>query len=322
MLESLVNRFIYYPDPHWIVTPADLGLKAEDVLLRPEPGVQLHAWFFPQPQPPGVSAPLRSGMLAQSTVEPPGVSTPLHSPWHPLAPDGATAGVTEPRQVGMLAQSTAEPPVVSTAELLATLLFCHGNAGNVSHRLENVAYLLRSGFQVLLFDYRGYGHSSGQPSEQGLYRDAATAWAHLAGRTDTTGAPRVIFGRSLGGAVAVDLATRAEGVEADALIIESTFTSVRALTRLVLPFPLPELPVKYDSLSKIGQLKMPLLVIHGERDELIPFAEGRALFEAAPQPKTWYPIRGAGHNDTYLVGEEAYFRRLATFVSDLPGAQN
>lgn len=249
MLESLVNRFIYYPEPHWMITPADLDLEAEDVFLTPEPGVQLHAWFFPHPEP------------------------------------------------------------------LATLLFCHGNAGNVSHRLENVVYLLRAGFQVLLFDYRGYGHSSGQPSEEGLYRDAATAWAHLLRRGDTAGSPRIIFGRSLGGAVAVDLATHAE---AGALIIESTFTSVHTLARLVFPLPLPSLPVKYDSLSKIGQLKMPLLVVHGEWDELIPFAEGRMLFEAAPEPKAWYPIPGASHNDTYLVGGEAYFHRLATFVDNLP----
>ena len=251
MLESLVNRFIYYPEPHWAIIPADLGLQAEDVSLEPESGVRLHGWFFPHPEP------------------------------------------------------------------LATLLFCHGNAGNVSHRLENVAYLLSTGFQVLLFDYRGYGHSSGQPSEQGLYQDAAAAWVHLVERADTASVPQIIFGRSLGGAVAVELATR---VEADALIIESTFTSVLALTRLIFPLPLPSLPVKYDSLSKIGQLKMPLLAIHGEQDELIPFAEGQALFEAAPEPKTWYPIPGAGHNDTYHVGGEAYFLRLATFVRNLPGA--
>ena len=249
MLESLVNRFIYYPEPNRMVTPADLNLEAEDILLTPEPGVQLHAWFFPHP------------------------------------------------------------------ELLATLLFCHGNAGNISHRLENVACLLRTGFQVLLFDYRGYGHSSGQPSEEGLYRDAATAWAHLIGRRDTVGAPRLIFGRSLGGAVAVDLATHAE---ADALIIESTFISVQTLARLVFSLPLPVLPVKYDSLSKIGRIEMPLLAIHGEQDELIPFAERRALFEAALEPKSWYPIPAAGHNDTYLVGGKAYFRRLATFVGNLP----
>lgn len=247
-LEHLVSSFIYYPDPHWIVTPDRLGLNAEQVFLTPESGVQLHAWFFPHPEP------------------------------------------------------------------LSSLLFCHGNAGNVSHRLENVFHLVQVGFQVLLFDYRGYGHSTGQPSEEGLYRDASSAWDHLVRREDATGTPRIIFGRSLGGAVAVDLATH---VRADGLILESTFTSIRTLARLMFPIPLPSLPVKYDSLSKIAKLSMPLLAIHGERDELIPYTDGLALFEAAPEPKTWYRIPGAGHNDTYLVGGGAYFQRLASFAQGL-----
>lgn len=248
LLSRIVSSFIYYPDPHWILTPDRLGLTAEEVWLAPEPGIDLHAWFFPHATP------------------------------------------------------------------LATLLFCHGNAGNVSHRLENVALLLQAGFQVLLFDYRGYGHSSGQPSEEGLYRDAVAAWAHLAARADTEGTPRILFGRSLGGAVAVEVATR---VEADGLIVESTFTSILTLARLVFPLPLPALPVKYDSLSKIRRITMPLLAIHGEEDELIPYADGQALFGAAPEPKAWYPIPGAGHNDTYVVGGDGYLRRLAAFAADL-----
>ena len=247
-MQEILSRFIYYPDPVWFMTPADLGLEAEEVMLEPEAGVQLHAWFFPHTKP------------------------------------------------------------------LGSLLFCHGNAGNISHRLGNVQFLVQTGFQVLLFDYRGYGHSSGRPSELGLYRDATTAWQHLVERPDTGGAPRIIFGRSLGGAVAVDLATHAD---ADGLIIESTFTSIRTLVRLIYHLPLPELPVKYDSLSKIGQIRMPLLALHGTRDELIPITDGRALFDAAPEPKTWYPIPMAGHNDTYVVGGNAYFRQFAKFARGL-----
>jgi fermentation-respiration switch protein FrsA (DUF1100 family) len=193
------------------------------------------------------------------------------------------------------------------------MLFCHGNAGNVSHRLENVAHLLRAGFQVLLFDYRGYGHSSGQPSEKGLFEDAAAAWSAQVERSDAS-RPRIIFGRSLGGAVAVDLASR---VDADGLVIESSFTSIRTLARLFLPLPLPDLPVRYDSLSKIGAINAPLLVVHGERDELVPFADGRALYEAAGEPKSWFPIPGAGHNDTYVIGGEGYFHRFAAFAAGL-----
>jgi len=248
--EQIISSYIYYPDPQWIATPDRLGLQAEEVLMTAEPGVQLHAWFFPCKDP------------------------------------------------------------------LATLLFCHGNAGNISHRLENVFHLVKTGFQVLLFDYRGYGRSTGEPSEEGLYRDAETAWAHMIDRQETADIPRIIFGRSLGGAVAVELATR---VEADGLILESTFTSIRTLARLMFPLPLPKLPVKYDSLSKIGRLQTPLLSLHGERDELIPYTDGRALFEAAPEPKTWVPIPGAGHNDTYVIGGQAYFWRLASFAQELSG---
>lgn len=269
MLESLLNQFIYYPEPDWWTTPASLGLEAEEVHLTPEPSVRLHAWYFPYPQP--------------------------------FEQDSAVSRTMRPKP-----------------RPLATLLFCHGNAGNVSHRLENVYYLLQTGFQVLLFDYRGYGHSTGQPSEEGLYRDAVAAWTHLAERPDGAGVPRIIFGRSLGGAVAVDLATR---VAADGLILESTFTSIRTLARLMFPLPLPELPVHYDSLSKIGRIRMPLLAIHGQEDELIPYSDGRKLFDAAPEPKAWVPLTGAGHNDTYSVGGEAYFQWLATFATGISREQ-
>lgn len=272
-LADMMSRFIYYPDPEWIATPARLGLQAQDLRLSVEAGVDLHAWFFPYPQPL------------------------QHSPL--VAPRDSAAGVG---------------PTAAPDAPVASLLFCHGNAGNVSHRLENVFLLLQAGFQVLLFDYRGYGRSTGQPSEAGLYRDASAAWDHLLMRDDTRAAPRIIFGRSLGGAVALDLATR---TRADGLILESTFTSIRTLARLLFHLPLPALPVKYDSLSKIGGLTTPLLMIHGEEDELIPVDDGRALFDAAPEPKAWYPIPGAGHNDTYTVGGSRYFHRLARFAESL-----
>jgi hypothetical protein len=146
MLEPLVSRFIYYPEPEWWATPEQFGLEAGEITLTPEPGVQLHAWLFP---------------------------------------------------------------------------------------------------------------------------------------------------------------------------VESTFSSIRTLARLIFPLPLPDLPVKYDSRAKIGRIRVALLAIHGEEDELIPCAGGRALFEAAPEPKTWLPIPGAGHNDTYLVGGQEYFDRLARFAREV-----
>ena len=203
---------------------------------------------------------------------------------------------------------------------VASMLFCHGNAGNISHRLENVGVLVEIGFQVFLFDYRGYGRSQGRPTESGLYLDAEAAWAHVQQRVNPGEAPLVIFGRSLGGAVAIHLATGAEG--ADALIIESTFTSLGAMVRYVLGgLPgIDRVADGYISFDKIAALHVPLLIIHGERDELIPIAQGRALFEAANQPKTWYSIPGAGHNDTFVVGATAYFEQLVRFVEGLPGS--
>lgn len=202
---------------------------------------------------------------------------------------------------------------------IVSMLFCHGNAGNISHRLENVQLLVNAGFQVFLFDYRGYGRSQGNPSEGGLALDADAAWAHLRERAGSDGAPLVIFGRSLGGAVAIQLATHAE--KADALIIESSFTSLWGMVRHVLGglLGVDQLGDGYPSQDRIRRVHMPLLVIHGEEDELIPIAQGHALFEAANPPKSWYPIPGAGHNDTVDVGGVDYLERIVKFVEDLSG---
>ncbi|HKC13881.1 MAG TPA: alpha/beta hydrolase [Vicinamibacteria bacterium] len=199
-----------------------------------------------------------------------------------------------------------------------TILFAHGNAGNISHRLDRARLLAsRLSAQVFLFDYRGYGRSEGKPDEQGTYRDARAAHRHL---TETRGVPPdrlVLFGESLGSAVALNLALeRAAG----ALVLESPFTSIRDMARLLLPWlPLsPFLRTRYDNLAKVGRLKVPLLVVHGDRDEVVPFAQGRRVFEAAPEPKRFHRIVGAGHNDTYLRGGEAYWEALDEFLERDP----
>jgi hypothetical protein len=200
-----------------------------------------------------------------------------------------------------------------------TWLWCHGNAGNISHRLENLRLLHDElGVSVFIFDYRGYGRSEGSPSEEGTYRDAEAALAHVLSRPDVDPERIVYFGRSLGAAVAVELATRRPPF---ALILESPLPSIAELARHHYPF-LPVgglLRTKYDSLSKIGRVRVPLLVLHGDQDEVIPFEAGRKLFEAANEPKRFYAIRGAGHNDTYIVGGREYFRALREFVESPPG---
>jgi fermentation-respiration switch protein FrsA (DUF1100 family) len=195
-------------------------------------------------------------------------------------------------------------------------VFCHGNAGNISHRLDR-ALLLQSRLRldVLLFDYRGYGKSEGSPDEPGTYRDARAAYRWL--REHGQPPERiVIFGESLGSAIALDLAL---GSPARALVLESPFTSIRDMARAVYPF-LPVWPLvrtRYDNLGKIGRLRMPLLVLHGDSDNVVPFAQGRRLFEAAPEPKRFYAIPGASHNDTYVAGGEPYWRAIAEFLDGL-----
>ena len=199
-----------------------------------------------------------------------------------------------------------------------TLLLFHGNAGNISHRVELLARLHRElGANVFIFDYRGYGRSEGRPSEQGTYRDGEAAWLYLRGRADLDPEAIVLYGRSLGSAVAVDLAVRkaCRGV-----ILEAPFTSAAEMARTILPLPgIGRLVrTRYDSLGKIKGLRVPQLVLHGDRDEVVPYRQGRRLYEAAPGPKEFYTVRGAGHNDTYLVGGRAYFATLKRFLAELP----
>ncbi len=197
----------------------------------------------------------------------------------------------------------------------ATLLFLHGNAGNISHRVDNIRRLHELGLNVFIPDYRGYGKSEGKPSEKGLYRDAQAAFSHLLSRSDIDTQRIAVFGRSLGGAVAVDLCSR---VDCQRLILESTFTSMADMSREVFPF-LPVgrfLPEKYASKSKLENIRIPLLQFHGISDEIIPFKLGQALFESAPGPKEFVPIPGAGHNNTYEVGGTWYFEKIREFLTE------
>ncbi len=191
------------------------------------------------------------------------------------------------------------------------LLFLHGNAGNASHRLPNAAELVALRTHVLLLDYRGYGLSDGRPSEAGVYSDARAGLAHL---IEDRGIPEdriVVFGRSIGGAVAVD-AVQDRGIAG--LILESTFTSVSQLAQSLLPLAAPLVRGRFDSESKIAGLRAPLLSFHGDRDEIVPYKLGRQLFEAAPEPKAFETIEGAGHNDTTMVGGRPYFERIGRFL--------
>ncbi len=195
------------------------------------------------------------------------------------------------------------------------LLFCHGNAGNISHRLDNVQHLVRHGLGVLLFDYRGYGRSTGSPSEQGIYADGRAAYEHLVNERGVSPERIVVFGRSLGGAVAVEVALHHPVRGA---ILESAFTSTRGMARRmgISALLAPVLPAHYNNLDKVGRLRVPTLFIHGRADEIVPFSMGEALYAAAAGPKAFLALDRAGHNDTTVQGGETYFRVLSRFAVD------
>ncbi|MGD2278965.1 MAG: alpha/beta hydrolase, partial [Candidatus Omnitrophota bacterium] len=197
----------------------------------------------------------------------------------------------------------------------ATVLFFHGNAGNISHRLEIIQMLHELDLNIFIIDYRGYGKSGGSPSEKGTYLDAITAYDYLAGRDDVDKEKIVIYGKSLGAAVAIDLATKREP---GAVISESAFTSVADIGQEIYPF----LPIrliitqKYDNMAKIDKLTVPKLIIHSEEDEIIPFHHGRKLYENSPEPKQSYWMKG-GHNDAILIYRDQYRKKYDEYLKSI-----
>lgn len=193
----------------------------------------------------------------------------------------------------------------------AIVLFCHGNAGNISHRVEKIEIFNKLGVSMFIFDYRGYGKSQGHPSEQGLRKDGLAAYNYLMSRHDMKDAKTLLYGESIGGGVAVYLASKGYG---GALITEDTFTSIRDMTKLSLPF-IPQFLIRtnFDSLSRIKGVKVPKLIIHALDDEIVPYEMGQRLFEAAPEPKEFLKLRGS-HNTAFLESKETYEAGLAKFL--------
>jgi fermentation-respiration switch protein FrsA (DUF1100 family) len=223
---------------------------------------------------------------------------PLEDIWFP-----STDGL---KLFGWYVEGPADHPV---------LLWCHGNAGNIINRLDNMNRLVRSGLSVFIFDYRGYGRSLGRPSEEGLYDDAAAAHDYLTKTRRIRPERMVLFGRSLGAAVAGELAVRKP---AAGLVLESCFPSVEAVAK----FHYGGLPLhwllgaQFRLIDRLPHLSLPKLFIHGSADDIIPLPLGQAVFESAKPPKTLYVIQGADHNDTYYVGGSDYFARFAGFARE------
>lgn len=195
-----------------------------------------------------------------------------------------------------------------------TLLFFHGNAGNISHRLESLRQFHSLDLAILIVDYRGYGRSQGHPTETGTYLDAQAAWHYLTTQRKIPAREIIIFGRSMGGAIAAQLAAHAQP---GALIVESTFTSIPDLAAELYPF----IPARwlsrfqYNTRRFLQAVACPVLIIHSRDDELIPFAHGQALFEAAHPPKQFLALNG-DHNNGYLVNSRVYLEGIDAFLKN------
>ena len=192
-----------------------------------------------------------------------------------------------------------------------TLLFFHGNAGNISDRLMKLRFFHELGVNTFIIDYRGYGRSQGIPSEEGVYRDGLAAFDFLKGRSDIGKLPIIIYGGSLGGAVGIDVASHRT---VSGLIIDSTFPSAAAMSKRIYPaIPTFFLSVKFDSKQKIRSLTVPKLFMHSTEDRLVPFQLGRELFDAAPEPKEFAALTG-GHNDAHIDCKDKFLAAIQGFL--------
>ena len=240
--------------------------------------------YFPDPLPPDLPPPRWAGNAVEVWM---------------VCEDGV-------RIHGLWWAEPAEGPVI---------LFLHGNAQEVYSWSLVHQELEPLGCRLLLIDFHGYGKSGGEPHEAGLYLDgrAALDWLN---RHNVEEKKIIVFGKSLGGGVACEIA---QDRQFKALILESTFTSLARVARKLFPFLPSGVPLgeKYDSISKITRARCPVLVIHGDVDELIPVGEGMDLYEAAPEPKELYLVPGAGHNDVSMVAGPRYTQRIASFLGEV-----
>jgi fermentation-respiration switch protein FrsA (DUF1100 family) len=201
------------------------------------------------------------------------------------------------------------------------VLYLHGNDGNVSTSVDGIAPLRELGYSVFMIDYRGYGASGGGfPSEAGVYQDAQSAWDYLVHERGINPANLLIYGHSLGGAIAIELALRHP--EAAGLLVESSFTSIYDMAKLdaryaVLPVK-PLLTQRFDSIAKVGQLRLPVLYIHGTADEIVPFEMGKALYRATPFARGFVAVPAGRHEDNAAAGGAALRSAIGRFVEEFP----
>ncbi len=279
ILYFMQPTFLYCPVREVPYTPDELGLDFENVVFKADDGLRLSGWYIP--------APLES-------------RTPRLRADN-LAPPAGAASV----QLGD-SRGTGFQPVKNTAKMAVplTVLFCHGNGGNIMHRLDSINIFYNLGLSCFIFDYRGYGSSEGKPNEEGTYLDVMAAYQWLTEEKKISPEDIIIFGRSLGGSIAAQLARK---VEARSLIIESGFTSYVDIGRKFYPY----MPVRwfarfsYKTIDYLSDVRCPVMIIHSRNDDVVPFEFGLELYEAANEPKEFVEIFGS-HNDGFLVSGEIY----------------
>ncbi len=195
-----------------------------------------------------------------------------------------------------------------------TLLFCHGNGGNIGHRVEKIEILNKLGLSIFIFDYRGSGKSTGSPSEKGLYKDAEAAYNYLVSEMKIAPDNIILYGESLGGVVAIDLASKRKP---KALITESSFTSTKDVARELYPyFPVFLISAKFDCISKIKETNIPKLIIHSKNDDIIPFSHSLKLLKESHEPKKHLVLMG-DHNSCFIDSMDLYKSGISDFLKDL-----
>ncbi|USF89231.1 MULTISPECIES: alpha/beta hydrolase [sulfur-oxidizing symbionts] len=208
----------------------------------------------------------------------------------------------------------------SDTQKQATLLFLHGNAGNISHRLDSIKLFNNLGLDILIIDYRGYGQSTGKPTEAGTYQDAEAAWHYLTATRGIKENKIILFGRSLGGSISAWLASQHTPA---ALIVESSFSSAHSMGQRIYPF----LPVRllsrfqYNTKEYVKAIHCPVLVAHSRDDDIIPYEEGRDIFNSAHEPRYFLKMRG-GHNDGFIISGSSYVDALESFINTSVNQQN
>ena len=294
LIDLLHRQLVFFPDRAVTRTPADLGLDFAEVYFSTADGVRLHGWFIPAP---AAAAQSDHPELAAHSAHPELVEGP---PGH-----------------------SAHPELVAGQPNL-TILWFHGNAGNLGYQVDDLAALRQwTAANIFIFDYRGYGNSAGRPSERGFYRDARAAWRYLLTRPDIDPQRIILYGRSLGTAAAVELAANPpDGPPPYAVILYSPLTSLGDMAKAVHPrLPLHWLAGgQFNSLARIGGVSRPLLIIHSAADEIIPVEQGYRLFAAAPEPKQFLIPDAAGHNDTLDLSDTALGQGLTAFLNSLPAS--